>query len=104
MGWCGRVDGRQDTCFTPAVSDTHSVHLLPSNVSKPHDLQLVDVVDFGGSDTHVITVDCMLDVFCMVMGLETLNDTLVHWLDVCCEIWFKILHLDVLKTAGDDMT
>lgn len=66
-------------------------------------LKLIDVIDFGRGNTCVIVVNCLLNVFCMVMGLEAPDYALVHRLDMGCEVWFKIHNMDVLKTVWNDM-
>jgi hypothetical protein len=38
------------------------------------------------------------------MSFEASDDPLVHWLDMCSEIWLEILDMDVLETIWNDVT
>ena len=38
------------------------------------------------------------------MNLEALNDALILWLNMCCQIWFEIHNLNLLQIIWDDVT
>ena len=105
MSWCsGGIHGRHDAGLMPAVSDCCRVHLLPCNISKVHGLKLINLIDLGRGDAHVIAIDRAFNESCTIMALEAADDALVHWLDMSCEIWFKIHNANVLKTIRNDVS
>jgi hypothetical protein len=80
------------------VSDSYGVHLIPSKISKPYGLKLINVIDLRGGNICIIAADCPLNIFCMIMSLEASNNALVHRLDIGSKIWPKIHNVDISKT------
>ena len=76
---------------------------MPCQSCKFHGLKLVDLVDVGRCDTLVIVVDCTLNKLCPIMGLETLDYPLVHWLHMGYKIWFEVHDTDVFKTNRNNV-
>jgi hypothetical protein len=68
-----------------------------------HSLELVNIVDFRGCDFAIVASNKMQDIFCAVMSLEAVDDSLIQGLNVCCQICLKILNMSVLKAIRDDV-
>jgi len=85
----------QETLLYASISDSlwcppHAIHVI-----ELHHLKLVYVIDSRG-DTCVIAVDCLVNVFSTINGLEAILRPLFHRLDLSCEICgFEIHDTDV---------
>jgi hypothetical protein len=66
-------------------------------------LQLIDVVNFRWSDAFVIAINSSLDKSGTVMSFEALDYALVVGLNMCSEIWHKVLNSNILKAVGNNV-
>ena len=73
----------------PAVLDGGDVDFPPGSICKD-----VNIVDGGQSISIVVTIDCALNVLCMVVCLKTSDNALVFRLDVGSQVWFEVLNVD----------
>ena len=69
-------------------------------MSKPHGSELIDLVYLRWCDLGLIIVECMLIEANTLMGLEALNDALIHWLNVSSKVWPEILHTELVRPSG----
>ena len=72
------------------MADCQCVNFQPRILSEVHGFKLVDIVDFRRRCPRVIVVKGAMDEQSKVMGFETPDDTLVHWLDVCSKVQLEI--------------
>jgi hypothetical protein len=87
-----------------AIPNGCGVNVLPHGVGKSHCIELIKLVNLRRGDIGFIVVNSTMNVFRTVTNLETLNNALVHGLDMCSEVWCKVLDFNVLNIVGNDVT
>ena len=66
--------------------------------------KLINVIYLGRHYACIIAINGVLDILGMVVGLETFDDSLIKWLDVRCEVWFKVSDFNVLEVTRNYVT
>ena len=85
----------------PAVGNGFGCNCIPGILNHEHGLQKVNFiyVAFVG----LVKLNSSKAVSTAIVSLDTVNDSCITGLNERCEIWFKILKVDILWFIFDEM-